>query len=65
MDAKINKVWHEQNRMPKNPSVEQRIAWHLEHSKNCSCRKIGGKVAKEMTKRGIQLLVCLNILTHF
>lgn len=36
----INKEWHELNRMPKNASSDQRIAWHLEHSKQCACRPI-------------------------
>ena len=54
MNTKINKEWHEQNRMPKNATIEQRIEWHLEHSKNCSCRKIEGKIAEEMIKRGIK-----------
>lgn len=30
---KINKEWHLKNRMPKNPTSEQRIAWHIEHKK--------------------------------
>src|SRR3989344_2376062 len=34
----INKEWHEKNKMPKNASFEERIKWHLEHNKNCSCR---------------------------
>ena len=52
---KINKEWHLKNKMPKNPTFEQRVQWHLEHQKNCSCRKIEGKLAAEMKKRGIQL----------
>ena len=51
---KINKEWHLKNRMPKNPSIEERIAWHLGHAKNCGCRKIEGKIAEEMKKRGIK-----------
>jgi len=51
---KINKEWHEKHRMPKNPTIEQRIKWHLEHQKNCSCRPITGKLAEEMRKRGIK-----------
>lgn len=50
---KINKEWHEKNKMPKNPTFEQRVAWHLSHVKNCSCRPISGKLAEEMKKRGI------------
>lgn len=33
----LNKDWHLQNRMPKNPTVEEKIKWHLEHQKNCTC----------------------------
>jgi hypothetical protein len=54
MSGKINKEWHEKNIMPKNPTMDQRIQWHLEHAKNCSCRKIEGKIAEEMKKRGIK-----------
>lgn len=51
---KINKEWHEKNKMPKNPTFEQRVKWHLAHKNNCSCRPIAGKLAEEMTKRGIK-----------
>lgn len=37
---KLNREWHKSHRMPKKPTLEQRIAWHIEHSKNCSCRKM-------------------------
>ncbi|HRI60755.1 MAG TPA: hypothetical protein PK228_13550 [Saprospiraceae bacterium] len=51
---KINKEWHEQNLMPKNASFEQRLAWHLEHRKHCSCRReFPKKLVEEMKKRGI------------
>jgi len=35
----INKEWHLKNRMPKNPSQKERMEWHIEHSKNCDCRR--------------------------
>lgn len=50
---KINKEWHEKHRMPKNPTIEQRIEWHLAHAKNCQCRPISGKLAEELKKRNI------------
>jgi hypothetical protein len=37
---KLNREWHKSHRMPKNPTQEQRISWHIEHTKNCSCRKM-------------------------
>ncbi len=54
MKAQINKEWHEKHKMPKNLAKERRIEWHLDHVKNCSCRKIPGKLAEEMKKIGIK-----------
>lgn len=54
MSSKINKEWHLKHKMPKNPTFEERVKWHLEHQKNCQCRKISGKLAEEMKKRGIK-----------
>jgi hypothetical protein len=50
----VNKEWHLKHVMPKNPTVEQKIAWHVEHQKNCACREIPPKLAEEMKKRGIK-----------
>jgi hypothetical protein len=51
---KLNTAWHLANKMPKNPTMEQRITWHLEHLKNCQCRTdIPEKLKEEMGKRGL------------
>ncbi len=50
---KINKEWHLSNKMPEKPSLDQRIEWHLAHSKNCSCRELGGKILEEIKKRNL------------
>jgi hypothetical protein len=34
----MDREWHAANRMPKNATTEQRLAWHLEHQKHCNCR---------------------------
>ncbi len=47
-DMKINETWHKNNPMPKNANFEQRVKWHLEHRKNCSCRPIPEKLAEKM-----------------
>jgi hypothetical protein len=47
----MNEQWHKQNRMPKNPTIEQRIKWHLEHQKACDCREIPKKLQEEIVKR--------------
>jgi histidinol phosphatase-like enzyme len=44
----INKEWHLKNKMPKNPSKEEKLKWHIEHSKNCNCRKPSEKLAQEI-----------------
>jgi hypothetical protein len=35
----MNKIWHEQNKMPSKPTLEQRVQWHQEHQKHCACRE--------------------------
>lgn len=46
----LNKEWHLKNRMPKNPTTEERIKWHLEHQKNCTCFPFPKKLKEEMEK---------------
>lgn len=53
--GKINKEWHEQNKMPNKPTEDQRIEWHLEHAKNCSCRPIPKSVLEIMKKKNIAI----------
>jgi hypothetical protein len=48
---KLNKEWHQVNRMPRNPTMEQRIAWHIEHAKNCGCREMPESVKKSIKKK--------------
>jgi hypothetical protein len=35
----INAAWHKANRMPKNATLDQRVAWHEAHLRECGCRK--------------------------
>jgi len=49
--SKLNKEWHLAHRMPKNATIEERIVWHLEHSKNCACRPITENLKAEIKKR--------------
>ncbi len=36
--GRINREWHLAHKMPKNPTFEQRVEWHREHQKHCTCR---------------------------
>ena len=51
----INRSWHEQNQMPKSPTLAQRIRWHVEHAKHCDCRpmpeSIAAAIEEQQTKR--------------
>jgi hypothetical protein len=48
---KLNKEWHLAHKMPKNPTHEQRLKWHIEHAKNCSCREMPEKLRAEIRKQ--------------
>ncbi len=48
---KLNKEWHLQHPMPKNPTLDDRIAWHIEHAKHCMCREMPDKIKEEIKKR--------------
>lgn len=51
--GRINKEWHTMHKMPEKASDQQRIDWHLEHSRNCSCAPIPKGVLDLMAKRGM------------
>jgi hypothetical protein len=51
---KINKEWHEKNKMPENAKFEERVIWHLAHQKNCNCRPIPDKLLSEMKSKNIK-----------
>lgn len=48
----MNKIWHELNPMPKKPSIDDRVRWHLDHSKNCGCRKPPKDIQAVIENRG-------------
>jgi hypothetical protein len=52
---KINKEWHEKNKMPKNAKFEERVKWHLAHQNNCNCRPIPEKLLEEMKNKKVNL----------
>lgn len=41
---RLNAEWHKSHRMPKNPTLKQRLAWHKAHEKNCACRPMSAKL---------------------
>jgi hypothetical protein len=52
--GKINAEWHRANPMPKNPTMDQRLAWHVAHAAACACREeLPGSIVAEMKRRGM------------
>ena len=51
----INKEWHLKKKMVKNAKFDDRVKWHLEHKKNCSCMPIPRKLLEEMKEKGIKI----------
>lgn len=45
---KIDVEWHEANRMPKNPTLEERMQWHFQHNKHCQCYPMSAKLRGEL-----------------
>lgn len=43
--GKINKEWHLAHKMPKNPTLDERVEWHIEHAKHCTCREMPESIA--------------------
>jgi len=37
--------------MPKNPTLDQRVKWHIEHARHCSCHPLEGEILEEIKKR--------------
>ena len=58
--GKINAIWHRAHPMPKNPTLDQRIEWHLAHATACGCRAIHGKVLEELKRRGTKVPTLTN-----
>ena len=48
---KTSAQWHERNAMPRKATLEERIKWHLEHTKECGCRPMPTKMADEIKRR--------------
>jgi hypothetical protein len=48
----INAAWHTRHRMPARPTLQQRIAWHIEHERHCACRPVPPALRRMMTAAG-------------
>jgi hypothetical protein len=54
--GKINAAWHEAHPMPKNATEDERVAWHVAHSRACGCRRIEGGVKALLEAHGYRIV---------
>jgi hypothetical protein len=47
----MNREWHRQHKMPERATEKERIEWHLEHAKNCTCRPAPKELLAKMEKQ--------------
>ena len=53
--GRINAAWHRANRMPARATLDQRVAWHLEHLRACACRTdLPATILAELKRRGVK-----------
>ncbi|MGO9028693.1 MAG: hypothetical protein ACLQOZ_08730 [Acidimicrobiales bacterium] len=52
MRLPMNRQWHEEHHLGSGASLDERVQWHLEHSKVCGCRPIPAPVLEEIERRG-------------
>lgn len=43
------------NKMPKNPTMDQKVEWHIDHARNCDCRPIDSKILEEIIRRDVNI----------
>jgi hypothetical protein len=49
----LNAAWHRSHPMPESPTLDQRVAWHVEHARECACREIPESIVRELRRRGM------------
>ena len=52
----MNREWHQQHKMPNSATEQQRLEWHLDHTRNCSCRPFPKRLLANLTAEQEQKL---------
>jgi hypothetical protein len=50
-DRSPNPKWHAKRRLPNNPTLDQRMQWHMEHAKRCPCPSQDEDLLEDLKKR--------------
>jgi hypothetical protein len=55
----MNREWHRNHKMQSGASEKERLAWHLEHARQCGCRPVPKgllpKVSEEQTPKPVRM----------
>ena len=51
VDSSPNTEWHLKHKLPKNPTLDQRVKWHMEHARRCPCPSKDEDIMEELKKR--------------
>jgi 8-oxo-dGTP diphosphatase len=57
--GKINKEWHEKNKMPTKATLNQKIQWYIDHARECACREIPKNILQKMQERKPKIIVAV------
>lgn len=49
----LNRDWHDAHELGQGAPMDARVAWHLEHARECGCREVPRTVREELARRGI------------
>jgi hypothetical protein len=49
----LNAEWHREHVLGSTAPMDDRVAWHLEHARECGCRDIPASVVAELERRGL------------
>ena len=47
----MNREWHQAHVLGRGASLEDRIAWHEEHARECRCRPMPDSIAAQIRAR--------------
>jgi hypothetical protein len=65
---KRNDEWHSKNKISENPTIDQRVRWHIEHARHCPCHYVDDEILEEVKNRYLnthqEFWVHFNINDH-
>jgi hypothetical protein len=50
-DSSPNTAWHSRHKLPENPTLDQRVKWHMKHARNCPCLPPDEDILAELKQR--------------